>query len=79
MRKRRFSIFILCIILCLSACVIAACGKRGNNASLPETVITNKSALTADWYITSPTFKELNDTTIAKFSGTKTIKHEVVK
>ena len=29
--------------------------------------------------ITSPTFKELNDTTIAKFSGTKTIKHEVVK
>ena len=51
MRKRRFSIFILCIALCLSACVIAACGKRGNNASLPETVITNKTALTADWYV----------------------------
>lgn len=29
--------------------------------------------------ITSPTFAELNDVTIAKFSGQKTIKHEVTK
>lgn len=29
--------------------------------------------------ITSPTFTELNDTAIAKFSGKKTIRHEVIK
>lgn len=29
--------------------------------------------------ITSPTFTELTDTTIAKFSGNKTIRHEVIK
>ena len=29
--------------------------------------------------ITSPTFTELNDTAIAKFTGTKTIRHEVIK
>ncbi len=29
--------------------------------------------------ITSPTFAELDETTIAQFSGTMTVKHEVVK
>lgn len=52
MKKRLFSIIILCLSLCLSACLIAACGNDGNSGATALSVeITNKSALTADWYV----------------------------
>ena len=52
MKKRKFAIIILCLSLCLSACLIAACGNGGNKDAASLSVeITNKTALTADWYV----------------------------
>ena len=52
MKKRIFAIIILCLSLCLSACFIAACGNGVNkDAAALSVEITNKTALTADWYV----------------------------
>ena len=52
MKKRKFAIIILCLSLCLSACLIAACENGGNKDAASLSVeITNKTALTADWYV----------------------------
>ena len=52
MKKRIFTIIILCLSLCFSACLVAACGNGGNSGAARLSVeITNKSALTADWYV----------------------------
>ena len=52
MKKRIFTIIILGLSLCFSACFIAACGNGGNkDATALSVEITNKTALTADWYV----------------------------